>query len=178
LPVPDLIDPLLLRAALGLIPPAAWSLPSHYRDTRVHHGYRRVPLISDGYRHRHAEHFAVVLEAFEPVVGAWLSALDPGGFITPHRDAGPWWQRWHVPIEVAGRVTFGGVTFVPTPGRPFPAAHWEPHWLINDTARWRVSLVIDRRHAVDRPLGPFVREPVPAELEPLIERTRDAPTAP
>jgi hypothetical protein len=174
LPVPDRIDPAPLRAALGQIPDEDWSLPSHYRHTRVHHGYRRVPLISAGYRHPHADRFAVVLDGFAPVADAWLSALDPGGFIAPHRDGGPWFQRWHVPILSAGRVTFGE-TFTPIPGRPFAVAHWEPHWLINDTDRRRVSLVIDRRITIEQPLALFALGPTPAELQPLIERTRDAP---
>jgi hypothetical protein len=171
LPVPDRFDPAALAAVLDRVPEAAWSLPSDYAVTHVHHGYRRVPLVTSGYRHQPYEGwFADVLDEFSPVVDAWLSALDPGGFIVPHADGGPWWERWHLPIVAAGTVTFGE-TFTPTAGRPFPVAHWELHWLGNDTDRRRVTLVVDRAVRVDQPWAPFLRAPVPADLQPLIERS-------
>lgn len=176
--MPDRVDPARLRSALDRVPDVAWSLPSQYRHTKVHHGYRRVPLISAGYRHAEADLFGWVLDAFAPVVDAWLSALEPGGFIVPHRDGGPWWQRWHIPVRTAGRIE-AGAWFTPLDGAVFQIAHWEPHALMNDTPRRRVHLVIDRkvRVQVDRPSGEsqeFQVLPVPSEFEALVRGAVDA----
>lgn len=147
-------DPARLRAALGRVPGGAWSLPSTFADTRVHHGYRRVVLVEAGRRRPEAEPFGFVLDALAPVHGAWLSWIDPGGFIRPHRDAGPWRERWQVPIQAAG--DFHAVdTFTPADGVAFQVTHWERHSVTNDTDRPRIHLVVDRDVLLDRPPLPF-----------------------
>lgn len=170
-----------LRVALDRIPDVAWSLPSRYSETRVHHGYRKVPLVRAGVRRPGADGFGFVFEDMGPVVEAWLSMLEPGGFIAPHRDEGPWWERWHVPILSAGTVTTAsharhgtvtrGDTFTPEPGFAFEMPHWLPHSLINDTDHPRVSLVIDRGVRISRPWAPFAPLPATAEIQALIERS-------
>lgn len=141
------LDPLALRSALALIPPSAWSLPSTYEATKVHHGYRRVVLAD-------LAPFAFALDHFAPIHDAWLSWIDPGGFIVPHRDAAPWHERWQVPIATAGTFTMG-TEFAPTDGQAFQVRHWEPHSVRNDTDRPRIHLVIDRAVLIDRPPLPF-----------------------
>ena len=145
---PPKFSPDALRHALALIPPSAWSLPSTFAVTAVHHGYRRVTL--DHLR----EPFAFVLAAFAPVHDAWLSWIDPGGFIVPHRDAAPWRERWQVPIATAGTFTQGG-TFAPVDGVPFAVRHWEWHSVNNLSDRPRIHLVIDRDVLLDLPPLPF-----------------------
>ena len=101
-----------------------------------------------------SEPFRFVLTAFAPVHAAWLSWIDPSGFIVPHRDAGPWRERWQVPIAAAGSFTMGE-TFVPTDGQAFRVTHWEWHSVSNLTDRPRIHLVIDRDVVVDREPAPF-----------------------
>lgn len=117
-----------------MIPPEAWSLPSTFEQTQVHHGYRRVVLA------HLREPFGFVLEHFAPIYDAWLSWIDPGGFIVPHRDGGHYRERWQVPIHAAGEL--GGIH--PTDGVPFRVRQWERHSVRNDTAHPRIHLVIDR----------------------------------
>lgn len=147
-------DPLALRSALASVPSAAWSLPSTFAATAVHHGYRRVVLVDSGRWLPEADPFAFVLDVFEPVHAAWLSWIDPGGFIVSHRDAGPWRERWQVPIAAAGSFTMGEA-FVPTDGSAFAVRHWEWHSVTNDSDRPRIHLVIDRDVIFDRPAEPF-----------------------
>lgn len=163
-------DPGRLRAALAAVPESAWSLPSSYAVTGVHHGYRQVTLARPGYTCPEAAPFAFVLERFAPVREAWLSWIAPGGFIRPHRDAGPWWERWQVPIAAAGAFRGDGDT-VPVDGVPFPVEHWNPHAVINDTDRSRIHLVIDRAVRLPLPARPFHLFPVPDDMADLVDRS-------
>lgn len=148
-----------LRAALAAVPEGSWSLPSTYAATGVHHGYRRAVLVSAGRRHRAADPFGSVLDAFAPVHDAWLSWIDPGGFVAPHRDGGPWRERWQIPIYAAG--LFNDTR--PVDGAAFMVEHWRPHSVWNGTDRPRIHLVLDRAVLLDRPAEPFALFPVPAE---------------
>lgn len=165
---PDPFDPDALRAALAVVPESAWSLPSRYADTGVHHGNRRIVLVDNGRRLDAAEPWAFVLDRFAPVRTSWLSWLAPGGFIVPHRDAGPWCERWQVPIQAAGM--FGGER--PVDGVPFRVEHWRPHAVWNDTDRPRIHLVLDRENLLELPASAFELFPVPAEYEHFIEEAR------
>lgn len=142
-------DPERLRSALDAVPSTAWSLPSSFATTGVHHGYRRAAL--DEIR----EPFAWVLNEFHPVCNAWLSWIDPGGYIVSHRDGAPWYERWQVPIEVAGSLAHEGAAHPAHPGVPFPVRHWLPHSVTNPTDRPRIHLVIDRDVVLDLPPLPF-----------------------
>lgn len=163
------LDPLALRSALATIPSAAWSLPSTFTATRVHHGYRRVVMVDAGRQLPESEPFAFVLDHFAPVHEAWLSWIDPGGFIVPHRDKGPYRERWQVPIRPAGTFTQGD-EFEPQPGRCFPVAHWEPHAVMNDTPQQRVHLVIDRAVLAPVASAAFATFPIPTHMEDLVCR--------
>lgn len=160
-----MFDPGQLRAALAGVPEEAWSLPSTYRDTGVHHGYRRVVLVSAGKPQPHAQLFEVVWEALTPVADAWLSWIEPGGFIVPHRDAGPWRERWQVPIEPSGQWCGQ-----PTPVEAFTVRHWEPHMVTNRGPRPRIHIVVDRDIRVGPDPEPFATFDIPGDMADLIER--------
>lgn len=158
-----------LTTALRQIPEGAWSQPSAFSYTQVHHGYRRIGLVSASQWQPHAELFEFVWDALNPVRDAWLSWIEPGGFILPHRDAGPWWERWQVPIQVAGDWRTDNGTSLAVPGSPFQVTHWEPHAVTNRGTSPRIHLVVDRNVQVDQPPLPFATYP-PADMADLIER--------
>lgn len=160
-----------LQSALEAIPTEAWSLPSTYANTGVHHGYRRVVLVSAGRPQAHAELFNFVWDALAPVWDSWLSWIDPGGFIAPHRDGGPWRERWQVPIMASGRW-IDTEPFSPQAGAAFPVSHWEPHAVTNRGDVPRVHLVLDRDRFIDRNPVPFETFPVLDHMADLIERSR------
>lgn len=137
-----------LRDALAAIPESAWSLPSSYEATGAHHGYRRVVLAE-------LEPFRFVFDEFAPVADAWLSCIDPGGFIVRHRDKGPHKERWQVPVSTAGWMEKNGMRGSATDGVPFRVEQWLPHAVGNPTTRPRIHLVIDRDIVADSTVGPF-----------------------
>lgn len=138
-------DPAQLCDALGRVAPSSWSLPSTFQTTGAHHGYRQVTLVSAGQRQPASDPFGFVLDGFEPVWSAWLSWIEPGGYIVTHRDGGPYRERWQVPI-VPG--DFNGTTA--QAGVPFRVAHWEPH-RVDPQPGPRIHLVIDRDVLLDVP---------------------------
>lgn len=126
-----------------------WSLPSSFAATKVHDGYQRVVVV-------HAGRVVVpelgwLVDEFAPVAECWVSRLAAGGFIAPHVDAGPYRERWQVPVTGAG--SFNGAR--PTPGVPFRVCHWEWHEVRNDDATPRVTVVVDRDVLVGVPSGPL-----------------------
>lgn len=130
-----------LQLAVSGIPEGVWSLPSVYNLTGVHEGYSRIQLITSGFvQSPYADAFGFVLQDFEPLHTVWLSCLAPGGYIRPHADAGPWRERWHVPIQAAGLFNDDR----PVDAVPFQVAHWAKHSVTNDTDHNRIHLVIDR----------------------------------
>jgi hypothetical protein len=137
-------DPVrLLKGLTGL----EWSQPSTFAATGVHQGYRSVQLTDSG--QPRSDLYAWVLDEFQPVWSAWLSLIEPGGYIVAHRDAGPYRERWHVPISTAGEGPDG----VAVDGVPFRVDQSAPHSVVNKTDRPRIHLVIDRDVIVDpRPL--------------------------
>ena len=151
-----MFDPVQLHEALDRIPSGSWSQPSTYEQTGVHDGYRIATLISGGRLLPVAEPFRFVLDRYEPVHWAFLSCIDPGGFIVTHRDGGPWRERWHVPIVTAGSFLQGDDILDLVDGVPFQVRHWERHSIDNPTGRTRIHLVIDRDITIDRPVEPFV----------------------
>jgi hypothetical protein len=163
-----LLDPASLRAALAAVPEGSWSLPSTYRETKVHHGYRRVVLVSAGIVQPAALPFADALTEFAPVREAWLSSIEPGGFIVPHRDAGPWLERWQVPIQASGLFDDRR----PEDGVCFQVEHWKRHSVWNDGDQPRIHIVIDRDMPLNLPAEPFELYPVPEKFAPMIEAAR------
>lgn len=137
------LSPAALHRALRETPPA-WSQPSSYQVTEVHHGYRQAGIVWDS-------SLQLLLRDYRPVAGSWLSHLDPGGFIAPHRDAGPYRERWQIPIHAAGEFVYTdtGERFTPRDGDPFRVEHWRPHAVVNTTDRPRIHIVVDRDAPVD-----------------------------
>lgn len=159
-------NPTELLDAFSEIPTDAWSLTSTYRDTGVHHGYRRVVLVSAGYQNPYADLFGFVWDAMSPVRDVTLSRLEQGGFIAPHRDAAPWFERWQVPIVVSGSGLSGPI------GVAFPVQHWKPHAVTNRGPGPRIHLVIDRDIAIQRNPLPFETFPIPDDMADLVDRSR------
>lgn len=163
-------DPARLITALSLIPSEAWSQPSTYQDTGVHHGYRRVVLVSASHWNTYADLFGFVWDAMNPVRDVTLSRLEPGGFIAPHRDAAPWFERWQIPLITSG--DWHGQDIHPQPGVAFPVKHWEPHAVTNRGTGPRIHLVIDRDIAIQRDPLPFETFPIPDDMADLVDRSR------
>lgn len=165
-------DPAALHAALRAVPSGSWSLPTRYAENHVHHGNRRVQLAGGGRFQKAADPFRFVLDDFAPVHYAWLSWLDPGGFITPHRDAGPWRERWQIPIHAAGCLDESGDQSVPVDGVPFRVRHWDKHSVWNVGDQPRIHIVLDRDVWLDLPPAPFATFPIPAEFAALVDAAR------
>ena len=112
------------------------SNPSDEKQGSFHHGYRRNKA--------HVESvFEWVLKDFEPVKNVWLSHIEPGGYIPPHKDASPWLERWQIPIQPSGVFIIDGEEQEQVAGVPFRVAQWEWHSVtVGDTPR--VHLVVDR----------------------------------
>lgn len=121
---------------------ALWSLPSQFAETGVHHGYRQVTVALAG--RIHLPQFVAWLEPFAPVRGAWLSRIEPGGFIVEHIDAGPHYERWQIPLTVSGVLSHDGNPVAHQVGHPFAVRHFDWHSVRNDDPTDRISLVIDR----------------------------------
>lgn len=128
-----------------------WSGPTGPSDANPN--YRIVSLVTGGQFWAPAASFRFVLDSFAPVWSAWISRVEPGGLIHPHIDAGPYRERWQVPIQPAGLMN--GVEAVA--GVPFRVKQWEPHSVENATDRPRIHLVIDRDVVVDSRPTPFQR---------------------
>jgi hypothetical protein len=96
-----------------------------------------------------------ILDRFAPVRDAWLSWIEPGGFILEHTDRGPFYERWQVPVVTAGTTTQDGLTEASEDGVPFRVRHWLPHSVDNPTSSPRIHVVIDRDVLVDPSRSPL-----------------------
>lgn len=114
----------------------AWSKPSTFEATQVHHGYRTAPGFQEDV---YEQMFIAGVEG--EIKTVWWAMLEPGGYIIPHIDASPWFTRWHFPIEPAGYLWENGDLSEPT--EPFTVTHWEPHAVWNPTDRQRIHLIVD-----------------------------------
>ena len=140
-----------------------WSEASDWAQTEVHHLYRQSGSVGA---------FADVLDSFAPVRKAWLSCVEPGGFLADHIDEAKspgYWERWHVPLEPAGLVLHNCVLLDQQPGIPCRFEHWLPHAAANPTSRRRITLIIDRAVIVQPP-GPFQRLVPSPQIAELIPR--------
>lgn len=134
--------PSTLTAALTTIPNVAWSPPSDYNDNHVHHRYSRATLVDAGIWRPEAEAFRPWLGAYD-VHDAWLSRIQPGGYIVGHTDASRWRQRWHIPIQAAGITALEDIAEPAKVGVPFRVQQWLPHEVWNHSDRDRIHLIID-----------------------------------
>lgn len=134
---------------IDLLDGVTLSQPSQYKLTGAHHGYRQATVAHNG-RLNHPR-FGVVLEPFQPVRDAWLSWIEPGGFVVCHIDAGPHYERWQLPITGFGSLNGERAE----PGVPFRVHHDRWHHVRNDDTHPRVVLVIDRDTLASRDRTPF-----------------------
>lgn len=133
------------RLEAGLVG-VKWSKPSQLSQNGAHHGYRQS---------KHLDGLQFVLDRFAPIHSAWLSWIDPGGFVLPHHDAGPYRERWQIPIRPAGEFLEDGERLWQVAGVPFRVRQWLPHQVTNYTTEPRVHLVLDRDVVVKTDPAPF-----------------------
>lgn len=125
----------LEQSLAGLLERCELSKPSP--NTETHQGYRRI-VLRDG-----DPDFGWLLDDFDPVDNAWVSWIEPHGYVRPHMDAGPHRERWQIPIRPSGVFNVGGEPVVQKIGQPFQVEHWLPHWIeVGDMPR--VHVVLDR----------------------------------
>ena len=110
-----------------------WGKPTVYSEHGISHG--RALAKADN-----AIAYAAGLEP--PIHIAFWARIDPGGFIVPHIDAGPYWERWHFPVEPSGGFWEDGE--YSSPEEPFIVRHWLPHAVFNDGPGVRTHLIVDR----------------------------------
>lgn len=148
-----------------------WSEPSTLAGTGVHHGYRTAPGSEEDIDWVHLDsEFSLPVGTIRKV---WWGMLEPGGFILPHIDKGPYFVRWHYPIEPAGYVWQWGnePELLFEPSEPFEIAHWESHAVWNPPDKRRVHLIVELDELVDgvdhnHDLKMF---PVFPEMQPLVD---------
>ena len=138
-----------------------WSQPSTLEATSVHHGYATAKASS-------LQVLSVVGPNGGIPVKGWYARLDPGGFILPHTDAGPWVERWHYPIQPAGYIWQEDDGIVESPLDPFQVAHHRPHAVWNPHHIARIHLIVEYDNAIDEPTrGLEVFDPLP-EMADLV----------
>ena len=136
-----------------------WSLPSTLEATTVHHGYATAPADD-------LKVLSVVgIMGGIPMKG-WYAKLDPGGFILPHTDQGPWKQRWHYPIQPAGYVWQEDDGITEAPLDVFPVKHWRRHAVWNPHDIARIHLIVEYDNDIDEPFRDLeVFDPLPEMAE-------------
>lgn len=122
----------------------------------MHVGYSSVPLVKGGRWKPEADRFREWLTG--DVRWAVVSRMNPGGYILPHRDKGPWRTRTQYPLHPAGWYwdEAQGVVAMTEP-REYLVRHDVAHAVWNDTDRDRIHLVIDRGDPAGD--GPFELHP-------------------
>ena len=121
-----------------------WSKPSTFETSGVHHGYRQIQIKPGG-------PFGFVYTDFTPIKSAWLSRIDPGGFVKFHKDAGPFRERWQIPIAANGSLGYlDGTGPTAIVGVPFQVEHWRWHQVeVPADGEARIHVVLDRDVIVD-----------------------------
>lgn len=156
----------------------AWSKPSIYSEgTGVHHGYSTAKADL-------AEYARIVGDGGVPrlVNTAWFAKLDPGGFIIPHVDQGPWLERWHYPISGEGWVwqdwprdaqykTYGHMSNYAAllPGIPYRMNHHKPHAVWNPYDEPRIILIVEYDNPVDQPTTDLILCDMIPEIQTMID---------
>ena len=146
----------------------AYSQPSVYDGPagRVHHGYSTAK----------ADEITVPLDLSKPLRSAWYAKLDPGGFIVPHVDQGPWIERWHYPISGKGYVwqyedvpKVGSVGLIRRASEPYRMNHHRPHAVWNPDDDPRVVLIVEFDNPVDQPTTDLIICPMIPQIQEMID---------
>ncbi len=146
----------------------AWSNPSIYSEgTGVHHGYSSAP--ADVPNPSEITYYAGKDDSdAAPANKAWYAKLDPGGFIVPHVDQGPWVERWHYPISGKGYVWAEWDYHDPVTGQvlghwrpspfttlryydPYRMNHHKPHAVYNPFDEPRIILIVEYDNPINQP---------------------------
>ena len=149
-----------------------WSKPSTYSEgTGVHHGYSIA--MATGWL------TGVQLDLSKPLSNAWYAKLDPGGFIVPHVDQGPWRERWHYPISGDGSVwqdwdNNGTATLrhIVSVGELFGAYrmnHHKPHAVYNPHDEPRIILIVEYDNPVEQPTTDLILCDMIPEIQTMID---------
>jgi hypothetical protein len=133
--------------------PDTLSEPSRLVDNGVHDGYRQAIVITGGVTRRHD--WDDLIAPLAPIRECWISWLEPGGYILEHHDAGPYWERWQIPLTEAGQLIQDGEPVAHEVGVPFQVYQDRWHSVRNASDTSRVSLVIDRDIPSGAPSAPF-----------------------
>ncbi len=145
-----------------------WSEPSTYTEgTRVHHGYSTAPAPGEalpypdqggqpGYRNARVEKL-------------WYAKLDPGGFIIPHVDKGPWRERWHYPISGQGSVWQKDIGTIQSHD-PYRMNHHKPHAVYNPFDEPRIVLIVEYDNPINQPTTDLLLCDMIPEIQTMIDR--------
>ena len=144
----------------------AWSQPSTYSEgTGVHHGYSTAKADA-------RSEWSVDIAARGEVSKAWYAKLDPGGFIIPHVDQGPWRERWHYPISGKGRVwqessaqSQLAIQYI----NPYRMNHHLPHAVWNTFDEPRIILIVEYDNPVDQPTTDLILCDMIPEIQTMID---------
>lgn len=139
-----------------------WTAPSTLEKNSVHHGYATAKADTQ-------EVLSIVGANGGIPFRGWYGKLDPGGFVLPHSDAGPWVERWHFPIQPAGYVWQEDEGIIESPIDPFRIAHHRPHAVWNPHHIARIHLMVEYKNVIDEPYHVLeMFDPLP-EMKALVE---------
>ena len=150
-----------------------WSKPSTYTSgTGVHHGYSTAKASQESlpYPDQRAQRWPNL---------AWYTKLDPGGFIVPHVDQGPWMERWHYPISGQGSVwqdwdddgtnTLRLMVSVDELFGAYRMNHHKPHAVYNRFDEPRIVLIVEYDNPVDQPTTDLILCDMIPEIQTMID---------
>ena len=148
-----------------------WSKPSTYSEgTGVHHGYATAPA---DLRHVRSD-AGIYSDGGLLPTHAWYAKLDPGGFIVPHIDQGPWVERWHYPISGQGRVWQDWDDGIDRRTRlatfePYRMNHHHPHAVWNPFDYPRIVLIVEYDNPIDQPITDLIICDMIPEVQTMID---------
>ncbi len=153
-----------------------WSNPSTYgTGTGVHHGYSAAPADLTDIGH---------IAAGGTISNAWYAKLDPGGFIVPHVDQGPWMERWHYPISGSYHILqewnpddeegdphfrFLTMRISSVAGAPYRMHHHQPHAVWNPYDEPRIILIVEYDNPVNQPTTDLILCDMIPEVQSMID---------
>ncbi len=158
----------------------AWSNPSVYSEgTGVHHGYSTAPAHIPAELVRLSDHLTGFEVSNSEMAKAWYAKLDPGGFIIPHIDQGPWVERWHYPIigqgsvwqdwDNNGTVTLRHIVPIGELFGGYRMNHHQPHAVWNPHDEPRIVLIVEYDNPVDQPTTDLILCDMIPEVQAMID---------
>ncbi len=150
----------------------AWSKPSTYTTgTGVHHGYSTAPADASTI-HDLTGCSCITLRG-------WYTKLDPGGFIVPHVDQGPWVERWHYPISGQGSVWqdwnddgTNTLRLMVSGDELFGAYrmnHHKPHAVWNPYDEPRIVLIVEYDNPINQPTTDLILCDMIPQIQTMID---------